>query len=61
MAGGYALREETVRDHLNNLSNLYRRAQGMEAVPQGFNPVRSWLGSVEDAEKPSAGRTKEAD
>lgn len=57
---GGTLSEKTVRDHLNSLSNLYRRAQGKEAVPGGYNPVKAWLGSVEDAEKPSGGRTKEA-
>jgi integrase len=55
------LSDKTVRDHLNSLSNLYRRAQGEEAVPQGYNPVRAWLGSVEANEKPSGGRTREAD
>lgn len=55
------LGEKTIRDHLNSLSNLYRRAQGEEAVPQGHNPVKAWLGSVEDGEKPTGGRTKEAE
>lgn len=58
---GSTLSDKTVRDHINSLSNLFRRAQGMEAVPPGFNPVRSWLGSVEANERPSGGRTKEAD
>jgi integrase len=36
---GGTLSPKTVREHLNTLSNLYRRAQGEAAVPPGFNPV----------------------
>lgn len=36
---GETLSPKTVREHLNSLSNLYRRAQGEAAVPPGFNPV----------------------
>lgn len=55
------LSDKTVRDHLNSLSNLYRRAQGEEVVPPGHNPVSAWLGSVDKSEKPTGTRTKEAD
>lgn len=55
------LSDSTVRDHLNSLSNLYRRAQGEEAVPSGHNPVAAWLGSVEDSEKPTGTATREAE
>lgn len=55
------LSDKTVRDHLNSFSNLFRRAAGEEAVPPGHNPVKAWLDSVEDNEKPTRGRTKEAD
>jgi len=40
----------TVRHHLNDLSNLYRRAQGEEEVPIGYNPVSLML------DKPQAER-----
>lgn len=38
----------TVRQHLNTLSNLYRRAQGEQRVPPGYNPVAAMM------EKPAA-------
>lgn len=47
------LSPKTVREHLNSLSNLYRRAQGEAVVPPGFNPVMAVM------DKPSAKR-KEA-
>lgn len=46
--GGGTLSGGTVRHHINDLSNLYRRAQGEGVVPPGFNPVASMM------EKPSA-------
>lgn len=52
---GGTLSEKTVRDHLNSLSNLFKRARSEEAVPSGFSPVRDTM------EKPSGGRTQEAD
>ena len=36
--GGRTLSAETVRHHLNTLSNLFRRAQEEEVVPPGWNP-----------------------
>jgi integrase len=33
----------TVRHYLNAVSNLYRRAQGEEYVPPGYNPVASLM------------------
>lgn len=41
------LSEKTVRDHINSLSNLYRRAQSEEVVQPGYNPVAALI------EKPS--------
>lgn len=45
----------TIRHHLNSLSSLYRRAQSLELVPPGFNPVASLM----PGERPS-GRREEA-
>lgn len=36
---GGTLADKTVRDHLNSLSNLYRRAMSEAVVPPGYNPV----------------------
>lgn len=48
------LSDGTARQHLNTLSNLYRRAIGERRVPPGFNPVSGLM------EKPSAAQTREA-
>ena len=59
---GGTLTDKTVRDHLNSLSNLYRRAGGaMEAVPARYNPVLAWLGGLDDAEKPTGNTGREAE
>ena len=42
----------SVRDHLNALSNVYRRAQSEGLVPSGFFPVASML------EKPTGARVE---
>lgn len=44
----------TIRHHLNDLSNVYRRAQGEEVVPVGCNPVSLML------DKPQAERREAA-
>jgi integrase len=49
------LSEKTIRDHINSLSNLYRRAQSEEVVPPGYNPVGALL------EKPSPSNDHEAE
>lgn len=40
---GGTLGEGSQLQHLNSLSNLYRRAQAEEVVPPGFNPVASLM------------------
>lgn len=45
---------KSVREHLNALSNLYRRAQAESVVPPGFNPVRAVM------DKPRASPSREA-
>lgn len=40
---GGTLSDKTVRDHLNSLSNLYKRARSEEAVPSGYSPVRDTM------------------
>lgn len=51
MAGrGRTLTDDSVRHHLNVLSNLFRRAESEQFVNSGFNPVRSLM------EKPIAKR-----
>ena len=47
---GGTLSGQSIRHHLNALSNLYRRAVAEAAVPPGFNPVSSLI------EKPTAKR-----
>lgn len=51
-AGGteLTLTPGTVRHVLNDLSNLYQRAQSDEVVAPGYNPVAAW------SEKPSAAK-----
>lgn len=46
---GDTLAAKTVREHLNSLSNLYRRAGSEAVVPPGFNPV----GAVMDKPRPA--------
>lgn len=46
----------TIRHHLNSLSSLYRRAQSLEHVPPGYNPVAGLM----PGELPT-GRREEAD
>jgi integrase len=41
--GNATLSPGTVRHHLNDLSNLYKRAQSESVVPPGFNPVAALL------------------
>lgn len=48
------LSPKTVREHLNALSNLYRRAQAEGVVPPGFNPVQAVM------DKPRATPGREA-
>lgn len=52
--GKTTLSPQTIRHHLNALSNLYRRAASENTVPPGYNPVGAMM------EKPS-GRAREAD
>ncbi len=40
---GGTLSDKTVRDHLDSLSNLFRRAQSELCVPPGHNPVASMM------------------
>jgi integrase len=47
---GGALSGGTIRHHLNDLSNLFRRAQGEGRVQPGFNPVGAMM------DKPNAQR-----
>jgi len=51
---GGTLSDKTVRDHLNSLSNLYRRAQEAGVVPIGYNPPQVLM------EKPQPDRGREA-
>jgi integrase len=51
---GETMSPQTVRHHLNALSNLYRRAAAESCVPPGYNPVAAMM------EKPS-GHAGEAD
>jgi integrase len=51
---GSTLTEKSVRDHLNDLSNLYRRAQSEEFVTAGYNPVAALL------EKPKGRKKSES-
>jgi integrase len=48
--GNRALSAGALRHYLNNLSNLYRRAQAERIVPPGYNPAGAML------EKPTAKR-----
>jgi len=50
--GGKTMSGGTQRHHLNDMSNLFRRAQGEGVVPPGWNPVASMM------EKPSAARNE---
>ena len=40
---GRTLSGQSRRHHLNDISNLYRRAQSEGYVPPGFNPVSAWM------------------
>ncbi|HUG01667.1 MAG TPA: hypothetical protein VML95_07370, partial [Longimicrobiales bacterium] len=42
----------TVRKYLNSLSNLYRRAQGEEYVPPGYNPVAAVMDKPTSSRRP---------
>lgn len=46
----------TIRHHLNTLSSLYRRAQSLELVPPGYNPVASLM----PGERPTGKREEAA-
>lgn len=50
---GETLSDKTVRDHLDSLSNLFRRAQSEGCVPSGHNPVGSMMDKPR-AETPEA-------
>ncbi|MFN2421476.1 MAG: tyrosine-type recombinase/integrase [Gemmatimonadota bacterium] len=50
---GKGLGPGTVRHHLNDLSNLFQRAQAERVVPRGYNPVR-------DMERKPKARREEA-
>ncbi len=50
---GGTLSEKTVRDYLNSLGNLFRRAQSEGCVPPGHNPVASMMDKPR-AETPEA-------
>lgn len=50
---GGTLSEKTVRDYLNSLGNLFRRAQSEGCVPSGHNPVASMMDKPR-AETPEA-------
>ena len=40
---GQTLSGQSRRHYLNDISNLYRRAQSEGYVPPGFNPVSAWI------------------
>lgn len=45
------LEPASVRQHLNSISNLYRRAQSEKVVPLGYNPVGAMMDKPQPAKK----------